>query len=238
MQFTGLHDRNGKEIYEGDVVVHRYDPVGDPEMRYEAKEVEEIAYSNDCFGFKRGDDVIRLGDCMFFKNRKATDLEVIGNIYENPVALAPKFPPRLCCLSMSIYRRMYSNILASYYHEGSQKLSKLLVRCFSLICRSFWARDRHYKKLSCYKIRKSRERRFQRIRRKQNNATTQPMHISNFIHYSLSAPRVFFRSARRAISHSGFRDWPAPGSEDTELGVLMEPEVGHGETEVYARVQA
>jgi hypothetical protein len=32
--------------------------------------------------------------------------------------------------------------------------------------------------------------------------------------------------------------WPAPGSEDTELGVLMEPEVGHGETEVYPRVQA
>ena len=36
----------------------------------------------------------------------------------------------------------------------------------------------------------------------------------------------------------GFAVWPAPGSEDTELGVLMEPEVGHGETEVYARVQA
>jgi hypothetical protein len=34
------------------------------------------------------------------------------------------------------------------------------------------------------------------------------------------------------------REWPAPGSADTELGVLMEPEVGHGETEVYARVQA
>jgi hypothetical protein len=33
-------------------------------------------------------------------------------------------------------------------------------------------------------------------------------------------------------------DWPAPGSEDTELGVLMELEVGHGETEVYPRVQA
>jgi hypothetical protein len=25
-------------------------------------------------------------------------------------------------------------------------------------------------------------------------------------------------------------DWPAPGSEDTKLGVLMELEVGHGET--------
>jgi hypothetical protein len=33
-------------------------------------------------------------------------------------------------------------------------------------------------------------------------------------------------------------DWPAPGSEDTELGVLMELEVGHGETEVHAGVQA
>ena len=28
--------------------------------------------------------------------------------------------------------------------------------------------------------------------------------------------------------------WPAPGSEDTELGVLMELEVGHGEAEVHA----
>ena len=33
-------------------------------------------------------------------------------------------------------------------------------------------------------------------------------------------------------------DWPAPGSEDTELGVLVELEVDHGEAEVYARVQA
>src|SRR4051794_27449834 len=37
---------------------------------------------------------------------------------------------------------------------------------------------------------------------------------------------------------SGQAHWPAPGSEDTELGVLMEQEVGHGEAEVYARVQA
>jgi hypothetical protein len=32
--------------------------------------------------------------------------------------------------------------------------------------------------------------------------------------------------------------WPAPGFEDTELGVFTEPEVSHGETEVYPRVQA
>jgi len=49
--------------------------------------------------------------------------------------------------------------------------------------------------------------------------------VSDFILRSLS---LFLRRIK----------WPAPGSEDTELGVLMEPEVGHGETEVYARVQA
>jgi hypothetical protein len=43
---------------------------------------------------------------------------------------------------------------------------------------------------------------------------------------------------RRGRSGSGKGAWPAPGSEDTELGVLMEPEVGHGKTEVYPRVQA
>ncbi len=32
--------------------------------------------------------------------------------------------------------------------------------------------------------------------------------------------------------------WPAPGSEDTELGVFMGPEVSHGKAEVYTRVQA
>jgi tellurite methyltransferase len=42
----------------------------------------------------------------------------------------------------------------------------------------------------------------------------------------------------RIVSESNELLWPAPGSEDTELGVLMELEVGHGETEVYPRVQA
>jgi hypothetical protein len=37
---------------------------------------------------------------------------------------------------------------------------------------------------------------------------------------------------------SGLDRWPAAGSADTELGVMMEPEVCHGEAEVYTRVQA
>ena len=46
------------------------------------------------------------------------------------------------------------------------------------------------------------------------------------------------RSAYLGCFTRSLRFWPAPGSEDTELGVLMELEVGHGETEVYPRVQA
>ena len=37
--------------------------------------------------------------------------------------------------------------------------------------------------------------------------------------------------------YGGLEVWPAPGFEDTELGVNMEPEVGHGATEVHAGVQ-
>jgi len=40
------------------------------------------------------------------------------------------------------------------------------------------------------------------------------------------------------VSVAAFEDWPAPGSEDTELRCLMEREADHGETEVYAGVQA
>ena len=35
---------------------------------------------------------------------------------------------------------------------------------------------------------------------------------------------------------SNYSIWPAPGSEDTELGVFMGPEVSHGETQVYTGV--
>jgi hypothetical protein len=48
-----------------------------------------------------------------------------------------------------------------------------------------------------------------------------------------------YRAWRPLLAFSAvLANWPAPGSEDTELGALMEWEVGHGETEVYPRVQA
>jgi hypothetical protein len=47
-----------------------------------------------------------------------------------------------------------------------------------------------------------------------------------------------FEYALKRCSYLKTHAWPAPGSEDTELGVLMGPEVDHGEAEVHARVQA
>jgi len=56
----------------------------------------------------------------------------------------------------------------------------------------------------------------------------------------LNAARSNFNdpSNDSAIQSVGHSTWPAPGSEDTELGVLMELEVRHGEASVYAGVQA
>jgi hypothetical protein len=33
-------------------------------------------------------------------------------------------------------------------------------------------------------------------------------------------------------------EWPAPGSEDTELGVILEPEVVYGTQTLCTRIQA
>ncbi len=65
MQFTGLHDKNGKEIYEGDIV-----DFGN-KIQYEV----EWSPENAMFHLKGPNDIYSL---IF------NECEVIGNIYENP----------------------------------------------------------------------------------------------------------------------------------------------------------
>jgi uncharacterized phage protein (TIGR01671 family) len=71
MQFTGLHDKNGKEIYEGYIVhvknIKRNQLIG-----------FDVGWA--CYGF-----VYNTGELMRkITPREMVRLEVIGNIYENP----------------------------------------------------------------------------------------------------------------------------------------------------------
>ena len=67
MQYTGLKDKNGKEIYEGDIVVE------ENSKRYVVKWEEDTSCSSNS------------SSCGFcWSKEEAKHIEVIGNIYENP----------------------------------------------------------------------------------------------------------------------------------------------------------
>ena len=71
MQFTGLLDRNGKEIYEGDIC--RIDVGSKPSI------LRECRFTFGAFHLGRRDDFV-----------DTTRYEVIGNVYENPELLTQK----------------------------------------------------------------------------------------------------------------------------------------------------
>ncbi len=71
-QFTGLCDKNGNRIFEGDIVKERGDAA---RTRYEIRWNEA--------GFEQKDIELRYG-CLL---ERGDDLEVIGNIHDNPELL-------------------------------------------------------------------------------------------------------------------------------------------------------
>ena len=81
-EHTGLKDKNGKEIYEGDVVRH---DIGE---EHEWGGVHEVIFSAGAFLIRGGKPHgMRYGEPF---NWYPHNLEVIGNIYESPELLEGK----------------------------------------------------------------------------------------------------------------------------------------------------
>ena len=81
-QFTGLYDKNEKEIYEGDLCL-----IYNPYNGHPAKGVAEVIFSHEYVGgwvltSDKNDKLNRLNI-----GSRTNEIEVIGNIHENPELL-------------------------------------------------------------------------------------------------------------------------------------------------------
>ena len=87
LRFTGLQDRNGKDIYESDIIERRWDD-DDPSAGRDRGDICEVIFAEGCWVLKdiSSDLIDSLGDNLLYEN-DPMDLEVIGNIYENPELL-------------------------------------------------------------------------------------------------------------------------------------------------------
>lgn len=90
MQFTGLTDKHGKEIYEGDVVKQRFvnfshDDIDNPLAEKTIERISFIEYRNHGF-WVNAEDFGYEGEDLWDWNL----IEVIGNIFEHPELITPR----------------------------------------------------------------------------------------------------------------------------------------------------
>jgi uncharacterized phage protein (TIGR01671 family) len=76
MQYTGFEDKNGNEIYEGDIIMYN-------EGSTESRSKMEVKWCDASFQLKAYKEnwCYDIGECL------QSTLVVIGNIYENPELL-------------------------------------------------------------------------------------------------------------------------------------------------------
>ena len=88
MQYTGLKDKNGKEIYEGDIV--KYDEFWREGDCHYNSGVGQILWDDEETGFYLAAKDTYFIDIDLFSLTRNLDAEVIGNTYENPELLKDK----------------------------------------------------------------------------------------------------------------------------------------------------